>query len=402
MAVESKLILDEYEQRLLRPERLKSQDLQEHGRLKHVILANQFSRELLEDLGETADMIRELQKVPEGTRFLRDLLPEIRAMLYFTQASTRTFLSFTAACQLLGITVNEIRDPALSSEYKGESPFDSVRMFSSYFDLVIMRSRIPNLAESCAYLMNDLQSTSQRNVPIINGGAGADEHPTQALLDIYTIQRSFAFQSKTDTASSTYFDRLRQKDHSLTKGVDNKLYCFCGDIGRSRTVRSLVNLLVKYDNVRFCFVAPGHGALRLTDDLKVMLRREDVEFWEEDNLDNVIGDVDILYMTRVQHEHDKDVEREFFESTDMSRFKLTPSRVAKMKEHARIMHPFPRLDEIPTSIDRDHRALYFRQARNGMWARAALIAHLFDVERKIATMHRKTFESRHNYNTDAL
>ena len=127
------------------------------------------------------------------------LLHHKRAMLYFTQPSTRTFLSFMAACQILGITCNEVRDPTTSSETKGETRFDSIRMFSSYFDLIIMRSKLARLAETCAYLMNDLESSGNRSVPIVNAGSGADEHPTQALLDIYTLQRTFQFSHPRDS-----------------------------------------------------------------------------------------------------------------------------------------------------------------------------------------------------------
>ena len=131
-------------------------------------------------------------------------------MLYFTQPSTRTFLSFMAACQILGITCNEVRDPTTSSETKGETRFDSLRMFSSYFDLIIMRSKLARLAESCAYLMNDLEASGNRSVPIINAGSGSDEHPTQALLDIYTLQRTFQFARPQDSPATTRFDELRR------------------------------------------------------------------------------------------------------------------------------------------------------------------------------------------------
>ena len=127
-------------------------------------------------------------------------------MLYFTQPSTRTFLSFSAAAQMLGIACNEVRDASVSSEAKGESPFDSIRMFSSYFDIVIMRSVVPNFAESCAYLMNDLDLMDHRSAPIVNAGSGADEHPTQALLDVYTIKRTFQFKHPKDSSRWNRFD----------------------------------------------------------------------------------------------------------------------------------------------------------------------------------------------------
>ena len=220
---------------------------------------------MLEELAGIADMIRMLSKSRAGQDFLINLLPHKRAMLYFTQPSTRTFLSFMAACQILGITCNEVRDPSTSSETKGETRFDSIRMFSSYFDVIIMRSPIARLAESCAYLMNDLESSGSRSVPIVNAGSGADEHPTQALLDIYTLQRSFQFDSPKDSPAANRFDELRERKGyaGLTKGLAHKTYGFCGDIGRGRTVRSLAMLLALYENVRLVFVAPDHPKLAM-------------------------------------------------------------------------------------------------------------------------------------------
>jgi len=142
-----------YDARLQRPIRMKVPEFQRGDRLRHVIFSGQFEVPLLEELADIADMIRMLSKSRAGQDFLINLLPHKRAMLYFTQPSTRTFLSFMAACQILGITCNEVRDPATSSETKGETRFDSLRMFSSYFDVIIMRSPIARLAESCAYLM---------------------------------------------------------------------------------------------------------------------------------------------------------------------------------------------------------------------------------------------------------
>ncbi len=200
-----------YESRLQRPVRMKTPEFERNGRIRHVIFSGQFPVPFLEELGGIADMIRILSKSRAGQDFLINLLPHKRAMLYFTQPSTRTFLSFMAACQILGMTCNEVRDPSTSSETKGETRFDSIRMFSSYFDVIIMRSPIARLAESCAYLMNDLDASGSRSVPIVNAGSGADEHPTQALLDIYTLQRSFQFASPKDSPAANRFDELREQ-----------------------------------------------------------------------------------------------------------------------------------------------------------------------------------------------
>ena len=264
---------------------------------------------MLEDLAGTADKIRSLSRNREGQNYLINLLRHKRAMLYFTQPSTRTFLSFMAACQILGITCNEVRDPTTSSETKGETRFDSIRMFSSYFDLIIMRSKLARLAESCAYLMNDLDETGNRSVPIINAGSGADEHPTQALLDIYTLQRTFQFHDPKDSPVSTKFERLRQQTPELTKGLAQKVYGFCGDIGRGRTVRSLASLLANYPGVTLIFIAPNDPTLALRDDLRRRLVDRGVKMYEvesfEEQIDGtpVIEMLDALYMTRIQKEH---------------------------------------------------------------------------------------------------
>ena len=394
--------LHEYESRMNRPVMMKIPEFQRNERLKHIIFAEQFGKGLLEHLSSVADMIKNISGTKEGYKYLNNLVSHKRAMLYFTQASTRTFLSFTAACQILGITCNEIRDPRVSSEYKGESPFDSVRMFSSYFDILIMRSRIPGFAECCAYLMNDLEEFNQRNVPIINGGAGADEHPTQALLDIYTIHRTFSFTSPKDSSKWTRFDELRQQYPDLTKGLDNKVYCFCGDVGRGRTVRSLANLLAKYENITMYFVAPDHPKLKLSSGLRDRLLQKGVKVYEKDDLNEVIEKVDLLYMTRIQHEHDSKEDKEFFDNLDITKYCLSRELVSRMKWYAAIMHPFPRNEEIPFDIDKNPRAMYFRQARNGMWVRAALIAYLFDMDGRIASHYRKTFSDFHDYNVKVL
>ncbi|MEM7456802.1 MAG: hypothetical protein AAF456_20835, partial [Planctomycetota bacterium] len=142
-------------------------DLERQGRLKHMIFGSQLNPELLERICRTADMIRRLARERKGNDRLRELLPHKRAMLYFTQPSTRTFLSFMAACQILGITCNEVRNPETSSEVKRESKMDSIRMFSSYFDVIIMRSNAERLAEGCAYMMNRLENQEMRSVPVI-------------------------------------------------------------------------------------------------------------------------------------------------------------------------------------------------------------------------------------------
>jgi aspartate carbamoyltransferase len=398
-----------YESRLQRPVRMKSPEFERNGRIRHVIFSGQFGVPFLEELAGIADMIRLMSKSRDGQDFLINLLPHRRAMLYFTQPSTRTFLSFMAACQILGITCNEVRDPSTSSETKGETRFDSIRMFSSYFDVIIMRSPIARLAESCAYLMNDLESGGNRSVPILNAGSGADEHPTQALLDIYSLQRSFQFANPKDSPAANKFEELRERKgyDGLTKGLAHKTYGFCGDIGRGRTVRSLAMLLALYEDVRLVFIAPDHPKLAMRDDLRERLGDRNVRFYEldsfEEKLDGrpVVEQLDALYMTRIQKEHNDPADAASMAGIDFSKYCLTPALVARMKEYAPILHPFPRdqhFGEIPPEIDNDPRAMYFRQARNGMWIRAALLAHVFDVDRLISRHFLTEYVERHHYN----
>lgn len=400
-----------YQSRIDRPLRMKLPELERDERPRHVIFGGQFSVPMLEELADVADKIRQLSKLRDGQDFLINLLHHKRAMLYFTQPSTRTFLSFMAACQILGITCNEVRDPTTSSETKGETRFDSIRMFSSYFDLIIMRTKLARLAESCAYLMNDLDSTGNRSVPIINAGSGADEHPTQALLDIYTLQRTFQFTNAKDSPMANRFDELRLKYPDLTHGLSHKVYGFCGDIGRGRTVRSLAGLLAKYEGVTLVFISPNDPTLALRDDLRLRLAQQGAKIIEVESFEDtfngkpVIEQLDGLYMTRIQKEHNSQSDEASFARLDLARYKLSRSLVARMKSYAPILHPFPRdqhFGEIPPEIDNDPRAMYFRQARNGMWIRAALLALIFRVDHHITRYFHEEFSDWQTYREQKL
>jgi aspartate carbamoyltransferase len=408
---QDELDLLHYRSRINRPLRMKLPELERDERPRHVIFGGQFSVRMLEELADIADKIRQLSKLREGQDFLINLLHHKRAMLYFTQPSTRTFLSFMAACQILGITCNEVRDPTTSSETKGETRFDSIRMFSSYFDLIIMRSRLPRLAETCAYLMNDLEHSGNRSVPIINAGSGADEHPTQALLDIYTLQRTFQFANPKDSPIGTRFDELRTTYPDLTRGLSHKVYGFCGDIGRGRTVRSLAGMLAKYEGVTLVFIAPKDPTLALSQDLHRRLTDQGAKVIEVESLEEHVGgrpvieQLDGLYMTRIQREHNSAAEEEAFARLDLSRYKLSRELVARMKSYAPILHPFPRdqhFGEIPPEIDNDPRAMYFRQARNGMWIRASLLALIFRVDHHIARFFHEEFSDWHSYREEKV
>ena len=323
------------------------------GREEHVILAQQFDRERLDSLGVLATRIRRIAKTHEGMDFLQGVLSHKRAMLYFSQPSTRTFLSFCAACEILGMKLGEVRDTSTSSEFKGESQEDSVRTFSSYFDLIIMRSKVGGLAEHMAWLL----SNSERPVPIINAGSGKDQHPTQAVLDIYTLQRSF----------------------ENTGGIDGKRIVFVGDLLRGRTVRSLSFLLTQYRDVEQCFVAPP--SLQIADDIQAMLRDAGVKFSLTDDLAGELAGADAIYMTRLQDEWDeKGAEGS---KIDISKFGIGVDELKFMKPTAVIMHPLPRRMEVAPEVDHDSRAVYWRQMRNGMWVRVAMIATIFEEHETI-------------------
>lgn len=394
-----------FSDRLNRPVKIKINDFHQNRALKHLIFSNQFELGLLEHLCGLADQIKDLRKDKNGSRFLKELLDNKGAELYFTQSSTRTFKSFEKACQILGMEISETRDVSLSSEYKGESFLDSVRMYSSYADIIIMRSKEPKLAECSAYSMNDIHS----DVPIINAGSGADEHPTQALLDIYTIYRSFKSVDPSKVLPSNYdaYQKIKKNNPELAKkgsGPENKIYGFCGDVGRGRTVRSLISLLANnYKNLTFYFFAPNKEKLRLPNDLRLILDRKGITYYEYDKLSKKhIKCLDILYMTRIQNEHNDEVLNEYLTEDVKKNFYLTEELVEAMKQHAKVMHPFPRNNEIGTAVDTNKRAIYFKQARNGIWIRAALIAYLLNQDREINKYHSEFSELKHDYNESVL
>jgi len=313
----------------------------------HVLMAQQFTRPLLEELGMMATRVRQIAKSKTGMDFLRGLLSHRTAMLYFSQPSTRTFLSFHSACQILGMKTVEVRDTSTSSEMKGETQEDSIRTFSSFADVIIMRSAVGGLAEKMAWVL----SNTERPVPIISAGSGKDQHPTQALLDIYTLQRSFEERG----------------------GIDDKRIVFVGDLARGRTVRSLSMLLTNYNNVEQCFVAPEQ--LQIRQDILDILREKGVRFEVGDDLKSAVPSADAIYMTRVQDEWD--AEKGESSRIDISRYCFGAEHLKLMKPGAVIMHPLPRRNEISTDVDHDSRAVYWRQMRNGMWIRTALIATIF-------------------------
>lgn len=318
----------------------------------HVIDPRVFDRELLDELCEMTDLARQVAKSPTGRVTLQALLADKRAMLYFTQPSTRTFLSFNNACQILGIGTSEIRNPAVSSEVKGESFDDSIRTFSSYGDIIIMRTPERGLAGHAAALMDKIP----RPVPVINAGSGPDQHPTQALLDIYTLERSFAGRG----------------------GIDGKTIGMMGDLKRGRTARSLCYLMKNYHDVRLVFISPEN--LAMSNDIKKHLAQNSIAFSETSNMDDALSTLDALYVTRVQSEWDGEGETTKTGSGD---FCIGPAEMQLMAADAVVMHPLPRGPEIDPAVDSDPRAMYWRQERNGMWMRVALLIKIFGADKQL-------------------
>jgi aspartate carbamoyltransferase catalytic subunit len=191
---------------------------------------------------------------------------------------------------------------------------------------------------------------------VINGGSGKDQHPTQALLDLYTL--NWAFNDK--------------------GGIDNKKIAMVGDLKRGRTVRSLTYLLSNYKNIEFVFISPDY--LKMGDDIKSFLKRHRTKFSESDSLLKAIKNVNAVYMTRIQDEYDINGESK---DIDYSKFHITKDHLKLMGKNTIIMHPLPRRAEIDPAVDDDPRAMYWRQERNGMWMRTALIAHIFGVDKEI-------------------
>lgn len=320
-------------------------------RPKHILSASQFNRAFLDYMYELINQIRKFDKTKDGLMYLQSLLPHRRAMLYFTQPSTRTFMSFQAACSILGIKPSEIRDTATSSERKGESIDDSLRTFASYVDLIVMRAPVAGLSDRIATLLD----ATPRPVPIINAGSGPDEHPTQALLDIYTLQRSF----------------------KSAAGIEGKTICMVGDLKRGRTIRSLSRLLANYPGTRLIFCSPPE--FKIADDLRQFLRGRDISFEETTNFTAAIEAADAIYMTRVQDEYDQAGATK----VDTRAYCLKQEHLPLLRRDSVIMHPLPRRDELDPAIDQDPRAKYWRQERNGMWTRVALITILMGVDSHI-------------------
>jgi aspartate carbamoyltransferase catalytic subunit len=302
------------------------------SRMRHVIESQQFSRTILEDLFTRSE---EMKREPH--HFMGRLAGQVMAALFY-EPSTRTRLSFEAAMLRLGgeaMGTDNARE--FSSAAKGETLEDTIRIVSGYADVIVLRHNEEGAAKRAAAVSS---------VPVINAGDGPGQHPTQALLDLYTIR-----------------DELSR--------IDGVRVAMVGDLANGRTVRSLAYLLSKFKDIKLWFVAPPQVAMR--DDLKAHLDEHHVPWVETQDLDSVLPEVDVVYMTRIQKERFSDPDTY---NAVKGVYRIDKSSLSLMRKYAILMHPLPRVDEIATEVDADPRAAYFRQARNGLHIRMALLDRL--------------------------
>jgi aspartate carbamoyltransferase catalytic subunit len=296
------------------------------GTLEHVVSAGQFDRTLLDALFIRAAAL-------EGTRG-HSLAGQIMATLFY-EPSTRTRLSFESAMlRLGGAVLGTEAAHVFSSAMKGETLEDTIRMVSSYADVIVLRHDRAGAAA---------QAAAVSGVPLINAGDGPGEHPTQSLLDLFTIQRELG-------------------------RIEGLHVVLCGDLRFGRTARSLARLLMLYDGVRLSFVAPD--VVQVGADIRGLLDQHAVPYQLSSRLDDVVGSADVVYQTRVQKERFTDP-AEFEHARGAIR--IDPSTMARLPATSIVMHPLPRVDEIDPAVDADPRAAYFRQAANGVALRMALL-----------------------------
>jgi aspartate carbamoyltransferase catalytic subunit len=297
--------------------------------LRHVIESQQFSRPVLDEIFQRADQMRS-----DPHRAAGRLQGRIMAALFY-EPSTRTRLSFESAMlRLGGRTMGTENAREFSSAAKGETLEDSIRIVSGYADVIVLRHSEEGAAKRAA---------AASEVPVINAGDGPGQHPTQALLDLYTIR-----------------DELGR--------LDGIRIALVGDLANGRTARSLVYLLSKYRDVDVCFVAPPAVAMR--PDIKSHLDEHGVRWRETADLDAVLPEVDVVYQTRIQKERFDD---EAAYQAVKGVYRIDAAAMERLAPGAILLHPLPRVDEIAPEVDADPRAAYFRQARNGVQIRMALL-----------------------------
>jgi aspartate carbamoyltransferase catalytic subunit len=301
-------------------------------RLHHIIEAQQFDQPTLTELFTVTS---EMEKVVErgGSR---EFQSRIMATLFY-EPSTRTRFSFETAMHRLGGQVISTENAAeFSSVSKGETLEDTIRILNGYADIIVLRHGEVGASRRAAAVSS---------VPVINAGDGVGQHPTQALLDLYTIQKEIG-------------------------AIDGLSIAMVGDLAQGRTVRSLTYLLSKFRDVRMYFVAPA--LLRMKEDILSHLREHGVWFTEEASLAKVLPEVQVVYQTRVQKERFGDRIADYENCRGV--YIINEDCLKLMRPDAIIMHPLPRLDEITMDVDRDPRAAYFRQAQNGLYVRMALLS----------------------------
>jgi len=302
---------------------------------KHLIDPSNFS---LDELNQIFTVAQDMEKNP--IKYCDICKGKILATLFF-EPSTRTRLSFESAMMRLGGNVLGFSDAASSSTKKGESVMDTVRVVSGYSDIMVMR----HPREGAPKL-----SSSYSTVPLINGGDGGHQHPTQTLTDLLTIK-------------------------NLRGNISNLKVALCGDLKYGRTVHSLIKTLARYPGMSFYLISPPQ--LQLPIYIKEQLKESyNIKIHELTNIEDCIEEIDILYMTRIQKER-------FFNEEDYLKLKnsyiLTQDKIENAKQNLLIMHPLPRVNEISYEIDQDPRAVYFEQADYGVYVRMSLMAHLLGV-----------------------
>ncbi|MDO8563861.1 MAG: aspartate carbamoyltransferase [Nanoarchaeota archaeon] len=304
-------------------------------KLKNFVESQQLEPEFIFHLFAEADRLR-LDKSVKST-----LNGKVLATLFY-EPSTRTRLSFESAMLKLGGSVLSTENAKeFSSAVKGETIEDTIRVLENYADCIVLRHYEEGIAKKAA----DISS-----VPIINAGDGKGQHPTQALLDLYTVYRELG-------------------------KVEGIKIAMVGDLASGRTVRSLCYLLGKFKNNEIIFISPEH--LQINEDIKEYLKKHNISFKEENNLDKILPEVDIIYMTRLQKER---ITLSEYEQAK-GKYVLNMKNFSLLKESARVMHPLPKVDEIniPIEIERsDKRIAYFRQAENGLYIRMALLDYLIN------------------------
>ena len=293
------------------------------------------------DISEIDELTELAEDIMENSEKYCDICKRKKIATLFFEPSTRTRLSFEAAMLELGGSVLGFSEAASSSVAKGESVSDTVRTVSCYADIIAMR----HPKEGAPYV-----AAKKASVPIINAGDGGHNHPTQTLTDLFTIKRE------------------KGRFCNLTIGL-------CGDLKFGRTVHSLILAMSRYENVKFVLISPDELELPdyITHDV---LEKKNIAYKKTNNLEEVMGELDILYMTRVQRER-------FFNEADYIRLKdtyiLDSQKLEGAKKELCIMHPLPRVNEIAAEVDQDIRACYFKQVLNGKYIRMALILKLLEL-----------------------